>query len=180
MTFSVMMNKMKAIATVMSVMLLSVFIAHNADALGDKGRAPEKKVVELINRARVRGVRCGGRYYKPVQPVAWSEILWEASSGHCSTMARRGILCHTDYDGARPGENILRLGYKWSAYGENVGEGYRTPEEMVNGWLKSPGHCENIMNPAFREAGSSFLRGAQGIYWTLILAAPGKRSSIDQ
>ncbi len=172
-------SKTKAIGLVVSLVVLLSSYGYGSTPFRDEdpGGASEKKVVELINRARAKGMRCGGRYYKPVQAVAWSEILWQASSRHCSTMARKGILCHSDNDGGRPGESLSRLGYKWSAYGENVGEGYRTPEEMVDGWLKSPGHCENIMNPAFREAGSSYFRGARKIYWTLILAAPGRRSS---
>ncbi len=167
-----MMNGMKAVAIAISVMLLSVFIARNADALGDKGRAPEKKVVELINRARSKGMSCGGRYYGPSRPLVWNEILGRASLKHCLFMADKGILCHTSRHSGGTGEWLSRLGYNWQAYGENVGEGYGTPEEVVRGWLESPDHCRNIMNPAFKEAGCSYARGQRRTYWTLMLAAP--------
>ena len=32
--------------------------------------------------------------------------------------------------------------------GENIAAGYRTPADVVAGWLRSPGHCRNIMTPA--------------------------------
>lgn len=41
-------------------------------------------------------------------------------------------------------------------------------------------HCRNIMNPVFKEAGSSYVRGTHKVYWTLILATPVVRSSVDR
>ncbi len=163
---------MKTIAAVVSIIVLLGFSVRNVDALGEKGQALDKKVVELINRARAKGMRCGMRYYKAANPVRWNEILGRASLKHSTGMARRGVLCHTNSEGGRAGECLSGTGYSWSAYGENVGEGYHTSEEMVNGWLRSPGHCENIMNPLFKDAGASYARGKQKVYWTLMLAAP--------
>jgi uncharacterized protein YkwD len=92
-------------------------------------------------------------------------------------MAEKGFLHHTGSDRKDPGDRIAGFGYKWSAYGENVAEGYHSPEEVVKGWLKSKDHCENIMNPSFKEAGSARARGPQGTYWTLLFAAPAKRAA---
>lgn len=143
-------------------------------------RATNKKVVDLINRARSRGVKCGEKYYRAIRSVVWSETLGQASLRHSMLMASRGLLFHTrDYSGGR-GDRLLEVGYSWRAYGENVGEGYYTPEALVEGWLKSPDHCRNIMNPVFEEAGSSYAQGSGRIYWTLMLAAPGKRSDAER
>ncbi len=165
---------MKAITVVISIILLLVLSAGNGDALGNGGQALDKKIVELVNRARAKGVKCGGRYYKPAKPVEWNEVLGNASLKHCLFMAEKGILCHTSRHGGGTGEWLSKLGYEWRAYGENVGEGYHTSEEVVKGWLESPDHCRNIMNPDFKEAGSSYARGPRKVYWTLMLAAPGK------
>jgi uncharacterized protein YkwD len=101
-------------------------------------------------------------------------MLGKASLAHSLDMAKKGFLHHTDSDRKDPGDRITGLGYIWSAYGENVAESYHSPEEVVKGWLKSRNHCENIMNPSFKEAGSAHARGPRGIYWTLLLAAPGR------
>ena len=145
-------------------------------AVERKGRdqAVEKQVVELVNRARAKGAKCGTTYYSVASPVAWNNTLGKASLAHSLDMAEKGFLHHTGSDRKDPGDRISALGYAWAAYGENVAEGYHSPEEVVKDWMKSRGHCENIMNPSFREAGSAHVRGPRGIYWTLVLAAPRK------
>ena len=49
-----------------------------------------------------------------------------------------------------------------------------TAEEVVQGWLDSPGHCENIMDPRFAEMGIAYAAGhaKRGLYWVQVLAAP--------
>ena len=48
---------------------------------------------------------------------------------------------------------------------------------MVRGWLASPHHCANIMDPRFRELGVAYIishRREQSIYWDLTLGARGR------
>lgn len=162
------------------VLLLLCFFDGSALAAGDEGpQTMEKKVVDLVNRARLKGARCGNRHYKATRPVEWNNTLAQAAKKHSLNMASKENLGHTASDGSGPGERIARLGYKWMAYGENVGEGYLTPEEVVNAWLKSQGHCENIMNPGFKEAGAAYAKGAKRTYWALVLATPEFSSHIS-
>jgi uncharacterized protein YkwD len=149
-------------------------VKGSVQAAGDDGRdqSVEKRVIELVNRMRVKGAKCGSRYYRGTRPVVWNDTLGKVSLKHSLDMAGKENLGHAGTDGSGPGERIARFGYKWMIYGENVGEGYLTPEEVVNGWLRSQGHCENIMNPAFKEAGAAFAKGTRRIYWTLVLATP--------
>lgn len=155
-----------------SVLLLLCFSEKGLQAAGDERRDPamEKKVVDLVNRARLRGTRCGNKYFKPTRPVVWNGTLAQASRKHSRDMAGKESMGHTGSDGSGPGDRIARLGYKWMTYGENVCEGYPTPEEAVKAWLSSRDHCENIMNPGFREAGAAYAKGTKRIYWTLVLA----------
>jgi len=143
----------------------------------ERDQVVEKEVVELVNHAREKGAQCGNRYFKATKPVVWNDTLKRASLSHSSDMAENGFLHHIGSDRKDPGDRILALGYAWSAYGENVAEGYHSPEEVVKGWLKSRDHCENIMNPSFREAGSAGVQGPRGIYWTLLLAVRGRAAA---
>jgi uncharacterized protein YkwD len=46
---------------------------------------------------------------------------------------------------------------------------------VVQGWLSSPGHCENIMDPRFAEMGIAYAPGhasKRGLYWVQLLADP--------
>jgi uncharacterized protein YkwD len=161
------------------VLLFPPCLSGDAFAGDRDNQAPEKRAVDLVNKARLKGGRCGSRYFKPAKPVAWNAILAQASHKHSRDMAGGEFMGHTGSDDSRPGDRIGQLGYRWMSYGENVCEGYATPEEAVKAWLKSREHCENIMNPVFREAGAAFARGAGRVYWTLVLATPESRSRIS-
>ena len=77
-------------------------------------------------------------------------------------------LSHTGSDGSDPGERLNAVGYEWSTYGENVASGYSTEKDVVEGWLDSPGHCENIMNGNVTEMGVA----TSSSYWTQVFAKP--------
>jgi uncharacterized protein YkwD len=49
---------------------------------------------------------------------------------------------------------ITAAGFRWSQAGENIATGYTTPGAAVAGWMASTGHCENILDPAFRYVGT--------------------------
>ncbi|MET0311681.1 MAG: CAP domain-containing protein, partial [Burkholderiaceae bacterium] len=49
--------------------------------------------------------------------------------------------------------------------------GQQTPEAVMEGWLKSPGHCANIMSRDYAELGVAFAvnnRSSAGIYWVQV------------
>ena len=56
-----------------------------------------------------------------------------------------------------PAQRVTLAGYVWSTTGENIAAGYRTPAEVVAGWIGSPGHCVNLMNPAYKHLGVGFV-----------------------
>jgi uncharacterized protein YkwD len=52
------------------------------------------------------------------------------------------------------------------AVGENVAEGYLTGHSVVNnGWMNSPGHRANILNPTYRLMGIGARKGADGRWY---------------
>jgi uncharacterized protein YkwD len=76
--------------------------------------------------------------------------------------------------GADFGARISAAGFDWSQIGENIADGYMTPSSAVTAWMRSLGHCQNILSPEFREVGAGFdLRSAVGGLrrgtWTLDL-----------
>ncbi|HVL75822.1 MAG TPA: CAP domain-containing protein, partial [Noviherbaspirillum sp.] len=65
--------------------------------------------------------------------------------------------------------------YRWRRIGENVGSGQGDAARAVSGWLRSPGHCSNIMNPAYTEMGAAYALNRDGealIYWTQVFGRP--------
>jgi uncharacterized protein YkwD len=145
-----------------------VFAApFEADALKNESRVNER-ILQLANEARARPRRCGSRQFPEVPPLALESHLTSAAREHARDMAKHDMLEHTGTDGSTPDQRITRAGYKWRAAGENIASGPTTPEEVMEGWLKSPGHCENIMSPRFREMGIAWVvdpKSASGVYW---------------
>ena len=75
--------------------------------------------------------------------------------------------------GSYLGAFMTRAGYAWSSAGENIAAGYPNAQSVVTAWLKSAGHCANIMNRSFTQAGLGQATGGRyGTYWTLDLARP--------
>lgn len=132
-----------------------------------------ESILEPINKARAKGVMCGSKYYKPTGHLSWNEIIGQASLKHSLDMAKHGFLSHKGSDLSEPGERLRRAGYDWKLHGENIGQGYKTPDEAVSAWLRNEQHCKNIMNPEFKEAGASYVRSENlRTYWTLVFGTP--------
>jgi uncharacterized protein YkwD len=49
---------------------------------------------------------------------------------------------------------IAAAGYSWQMAGENIATGQDTPQEVVAAWMASTGHCQNILQPEFRDVGA--------------------------
>ncbi len=107
-------------------------------------------------------------------PVSANAALDYAARFHAQFQARRNTMSHTGSRGSDPGRRIANEGYSASTWGENVAYGYNSCSEVMAGWMNSPGHRENILNPAFTEIGmGSAVAGNGSVYWTMDLAAPG-------
>jgi uncharacterized protein YkwD len=122
----------------------------------------KSQLLQLVNEVRQRGCQCGNTYYYPTTKVVWNSKLELAAYNHSSDMYRNKYFSHTGLDGSNAGARIDRAGYHWMAYGENIATGYTNEREVVDAWIKSPGHCKNIMSEAYKEMGVSRV----GNYWT--------------
>jgi len=133
------------------------------------------RALDLINAARARGARCGSRDFAPVAPVTLSATLGDVALGHAADMAAHNYFEHRDLAGHSPADRVRATGYREQLVGENIAYGPTRVEDVVQGWLDSPGHCENIMDPRFREMGLAYSQGRavkHGLYWVQLLAAP--------
>jgi uncharacterized protein YkwD len=119
-------------------------------------------LLQLVNVVRSKGVKCGNNWHPPVPVLTWNSQLEKAAVAHSSDMFNKNYFSHIESDGSTANERIERAGYNWMAYGENIGYGYQSEKEVVDGWLISPGHCANIMSKDFKEMGV----GRAGNYWT--------------
>lgn len=90
-------------------------------------------------------------------------------------MAEHNYFEHVDLAGQSPADRVRSVGYREKLVGENIAYGPETVDEVVQGWLDSPGHCENIMDPRFAQMGIAVAPGRalrHGLYWVQVLAEP--------
>lgn len=141
--------------------------------LGD-WQAEGQKLLEQINRARAQPRQCGPQSFGATTPLAWNPSLATAAEAHTRDMANNNYFDHKDRQGGTPGDRAELAGYVGQAIGENIAAGQDTAVKVVDGWLASPGHCANLMNPSFRELGAAYAvdpKSDAGIYWTTLFGA---------
>jgi len=112
------------------------------------------EVLRLTNRERAKA-GCA--------PLHADSRLAAAAQGHSADMAARGYFAHVTPEGRTPWDRARAAGYA-NPSAENIAMGYRTPAEVVAGWMTSPGHRQNILNCSSHALGVGF--DARGYYWT--------------
>jgi uncharacterized protein YkwD len=153
-----------------------VMAAPFAPSAGVSGQAAGQRVLDLVNQARAAPRYCGNRWFNAARPLRWNDVLAEASQRHSEDMARNNYFSHAGRDGSNPAQRVERAGYRYRATGENIaGGGQMKAEDAVAGWIKSPGHCANLMNPAFTDMGVAYAvnpGSEMGVYWTQAFGVP--------
>lgn len=132
----------------------------------------EAEITQRVNALRAAGAVCGTTAYAAAAALVWNSTLLAAAKGHSADMAQKNYFSHTSQDGRTAGQRITTAGYNWSAYGENIAAGQTTVEQVMTGWINSPGHCQNLMNPNFREVAVACVRNDAAdyrLYWTMDL-----------
>jgi uncharacterized protein YkwD len=123
------------------------------------------QVVQLVNAERAAA---------GIAALTVDDRLAAAAAGHAADQASRNHLAHDGSDGSTVADRVGASGFRWRALGENVAAGYRDASSVVNGWMNSPGHRKNILNPAFTTVGVAVAGSADGTYyWTMDLGRPG-------
>lgn len=118
------------------------------------------EVLRLTNEERAK--------YK-LKPLVLHPILSEAAEWKAHDLSTCGFFDHKDSKGRSPKDRIVEFGYyDWARVSENIAGGYVTPEEVVDAWMKSPGHRVNILDPKVCEIGLAFYfdsKSRHGYYW---------------
>ena len=121
--------------------------------------APTLGVGELINQERrSRGLR----------PLGRDGRLRAAAFRHAADMGLRGFFNHRGSDGTHHGHRIAAQGYRACLAAENIAWGQRSAQEVVRGWMGSPGHRKIILHPRAAEYGAGYHPTRR--QWVLVVA----------
>jgi uncharacterized protein YkwD len=124
----------------------------------------QQQVLSLVNVNRRRG-GCGD--------LSLDRRLITAAFGHAADMARRRYFAHESPNGEGAGDRVQGAGYKWSRYGENIARGPGSAYEVVDGWMHSPEHRENILDCRLHQMGIGLaFDGDRTPYWVQDFGTP--------
>ena len=153
-----------------------VLAAPFAPSAGVSQLAAGQTVLMLVNQARAAPRSCGEKSFGAAGPVRWNDTLANVAKLHAEDMAKHSYFSHTGRDGSNPSQRVERGGYRYRTTAENIAAGpTMKAEDAVAGWIRSPGHCANLMNPAFTEMGLAYgvdARSEMGVYWAQVFATP--------
>ena len=131
--------------------------------------------LNAINAVRAVGRNCGSTTYPAAPALQWNAKLETAALLHSQDMANQNYFSHTGKNGSQPWDRMTTAGYAWRAAAENIAAGQPDLSAVMDGWVKSPGHCANLMSAAYTEVGmakATNSSSAYRIYWTQNFGAP--------
>ncbi len=150
-----------------SIIALTLFLSCLPNAAQDKAKEHFKKdLLGRINKLRSEGCHCGSVYMPPAPPLTWNDLLEKAANEHAGDMFVRQYFSHMSKEGLSPKDRVVDAGYGLKGYkgymvGENIAQGQMSVAEVMDGWIKSPEHCRNLMTAGFKEVGVA----RAGNYW---------------
>jgi len=164
---STIQRRFGALMRYIAVILASVFLATVA-AVGVS--AVDSPVAKAAGGGSVK--KCGGgkiklnakeketflrhnkiRNSRNLKPFCVHPKLQKIARSHSKDMVRRNYFNHnTKGSGRTPAQRAKSAGYRYRAFGENIGSGYN-PDAMVKAWMKSSSHRSNILSKKYREIG---------------------------
>lgn len=115
----------------------------------------EQRVVELTNAERAK---------QGLPALKIDTELSKVARVKSEDMQKNNYFDHNSPTYGSPFDMMKKFGISYTSAGENIAQGQRTPEEVVQAWMNSAGHRANILNNGFTHIGIGYVES--GNYWT--------------
>lgn len=133
-----------------------------AAAIETSNNAFANEVLTLVNAERQK---------IGLAPLQYSLTLETVATIRTNDNLTQGYISHDRTGGRKFSTAFSDLGISYTYVGENLAEGYQTPEDVVNAWMNSPTHRDNILNGRFTKLGVACADDGTGwVYWTQIFS----------
>lgn len=129
-------------------------------------KAWESEVVKLVNAERSK---------RGLELVKENWELSRCARYKSQDMINKNYFGHQSPTYGSPFVMMESFGLRFSAAGENIAKGQRTPQEVMNAWMNSEGHKRNIISPSYTQIGVGLAKDKNGVcYWTQQFMKPSK------
>lgn len=128
-----------------------------------------KEASEVIRLVNVERSKNG------LAPLKANAELSKVATVKAQDMIDKNYFSHTSPTYGSPFDMMKKFGINYTAAGENIAYGQKTPDEVMNGWMNSSGHRANILNSNFTEIGVGVAQDKNGTpYWVQMFITPDK------
>ena len=114
---------------------------------GEPGEDLVAQVIQYTNEYRQEN-GCG--------PVGEHPVLNDVAQRYAQQMAEEDFFAHEAPDGSTLAQRIAAVDYAYRVVGENLAAGYTSPQAVVDNWMQSPEHRENMLNCQFEDIGVGY------------------------
>jgi uncharacterized protein YkwD len=128
-----------------------LFVAGVASAAADKTDITVDSVLAYMNANRAEA---------GLAPLHVSSRISEAAGDRMKDMEEQSYWAHISPDGTSPFVWLRSRGYQFANAGENLATGFETAELLVQSWMESKGHRDNIMSPLYQDCGIAIIEGS--------------------
>ena len=119
------------------------------------------------------------RAQRSVPALQWDESLAAAARKHANRMAFYNVLEHQLSGEPDLRARLTEAGARFSMIAENIAVA-PNPETIHAGWMHSPGHRRNILDPSLAAVGIAAVRGTGGLFAVQDFSLPVTVLSIEQ
>lgn len=119
----------------------------------------EEKVLQLVNKERINA---------GLKRLTLDPNLRRIARIKSNDMYEKNYFDHTSPTYGSPFEMLDYFGYKYKRASENIAKGQRSPEQVMESWMNSPGHRQNILDPYVTKIGIGF--NSDSYIWTQLFS----------
>ena len=148
---------------------ISVRFIHRArpDILGFATNISIDQLIGFTNEQREE---------QSLSTLTLSPTLSRAAEKKAKDMFEKGYWAHNAPDGATPWDFIHGEGYRYTYAGENLARDFSYSKDVVDAWMASPSHRDNLMRPEYQEIGFAVVNGTlNGSETTLVVQMFGTK-----
>lgn len=156
-----------------SQILITIFSRSVPGVLGIAASITAQELVDLTNSKRAES---------GLPELEFNQLLAQAAQAKAADMIAKNYWAHTSPDGLTPWVWFKNIGYKYLYAGENLARDFSDSTGVVDAWMNSPSHRENILSNRYREMGIAVVHdNFQGQPTTLVVQMFGTQvSSVGQ
>ena len=104
----------------------------------------KERIIELVNDERIKG---------GFKPLSNNQLLDKSAELKAKDIVDKNYWSHNSPEGTEPWHFFQKVGYVYQEAGENLARGYFSGDEIVDSWMNSQTHKDNILTTRYTDIG---------------------------